>query len=89
MSRQRADADMRGETGMAVTQKEIDRINQLSRKAKTEGLSPEEKEEQAKLRRRYIDSVKAALVQQLENTYIMDEKGNKSKLHRKHTPYLQ
>ena len=74
---------------MAVTQKEIDRINQLSRKAKTEGLSPEEKEEQAKVRRRYIDSVKVALVRQLENTYIMDEKGNKSKLQRKHTPYLQ
>lgn len=68
---------------MAVTQKEIDRINQLSRKAKTEGLTFEEKEEQAKLRRLYIDSVKASLIHQLENTYIVDEKGNKSKLPRK------
>ena len=40
-------------------------------------------QEQAKLRRMYIDSVKASLVGQLEHTYIVDEKGNKRKLPRK------
>ena len=68
---------------MPVTKEQIDRINQLARKSKAEGLPPEEKQEQAKLRRMYIDSVKASLVGQLEHTYIVDEKGNKRKLPRK------
>lgn len=67
-----------------MEQKKIDRINELSRKSKTpEGLTPEELEEQAKLRREYIDSFKASLVGQLENTYIVDEKGNKRKVQKK------
>ena len=37
----------------------IARINALAHKAKAEGLTDEEKEEQAQLRRDYIDSVKA------------------------------
>ena len=39
---------------------DIERINELARKAKTVGLTPEENEERAKLRRAYIDSVVAA-----------------------------
>ena len=59
---------------------DIERINELARKAKTVGLTPEENEERAKLRRAYIDSVVGDLRQQLDNTYIVDEKGNKRKL---------
>ena len=55
----------------------IARINELAKKAKTEGLTPEEITERDKLRRIYIDSVKANLVGQLDNTYIVDNKGNK------------
>ena len=55
----------------------IARINELARKAKTVGLTPEELTERDKLRRIYIDSVKANLTGQLDNTYIVDEKGNK------------
>lgn len=67
-----------------VTQEQIDRINELSRKSKTpEGLNEEEKAEQQKLRRLYIDSFKESLIGQLENTYIVDEKGNKKKVQRK------
>ena len=55
----------------------IARINELARKAKTVGLTPEELPERDKLRRIYIDSVKANLTGQLDNTYIVDEKGNK------------
>ena len=63
--------------------KVIARINELARKAKTVGLTEEETEERAKLRRIYIDSVKASLVGQLENTYIVDPDGTKHKLEHK------
>lgn len=67
-----------------MTQEKIDRINELAHKSKTpEGLTEEEKKEQAVLRREYIDSFKASLVSQLESTYIVDEKGNKRKVERK------
>ena len=66
-----------------VTQEQINRINELARKSKSTGLTDDEKAEQAKLRRLYIDSFKESLVGQLENTYIVDEKGNKKKVQTK------
>lgn len=66
-----------------VTQEQIDRINALARKSKAEGLTEEEKAEQQKLRRAYIDSFKESLTAQLENTYIIDETGHKKKVERK------
>ena len=61
----------------------IARINELAKKAKTEGLTPEETAERDKLRRIYIDSVKQNLIGQLDNTYIVDSKGNKTPLKKK------
>lgn len=61
----------------------ITRINVLAKKAKAEGLTPEETAERDKLRRIYIDSVKANLVGQLDNTYILQPDGTKKKLERK------
>lgn len=61
----------------------ITRINILAKKAKTEGLTDEEVAERDKLRRIYIDSVKANLVGQLDNTYIVGPDGTKKKLERK------
>lgn len=58
----------------------IARINELARKAKAEGLTEEELAERDKLRRIYIDSVKASLVGQLENTYIVSPDGTKKKV---------
>jgi uncharacterized protein YnzC (UPF0291/DUF896 family) len=58
----------------------IARINELAKKAKTETLTPEELAERDKLRRIYIDSVKANLVGQLENTYIVCPDGTKEKV---------
>lgn len=66
-----------------MTEEKIKRINELAHKSKTVGLTDEEKQEQAVLRREYIDSFKASLVGQLENTYIVDEKGNKRKVQKK------
>ena len=61
----------------------IARINELAQKAKAEGLTPEELTERDKLRRIYIDAVKANLTGSLDNTYIVDEKGNKTPLKKK------
>ncbi len=59
---------------------DIARINELAKKAKTVGLSDAEKEEQAQLRRAYIDSVVGNMRGQLDNTYVIDKNGNKCKL---------
>ena len=61
----------------------IARINVLAKKAKAEGLTPEETQERDKLRRIYIDSVKASLTGQLDNTYILQPDGTKTKLGKK------
>ena len=58
----------------------IARINELAHKAKAEGLTEAEIVERDKLRRIYIDSVKANLVGQLENTYIVSPDGTKKKV---------
>ena len=68
-----------------MTQEQIDRINELAHKAKSVGLTPEETEERDMLRRAYIDSVLGNLRGQLDNTYIVDEKGRKRKLKEKET----
>ena len=59
-----------------MTQQEIQRINELAHKAKTpEGLTEEEKEEQTRLRRAYIDAMKASLKSQLDNIrFVEDQK---------------
>lgn len=66
-----------------MEQKKIDRINELAHLAKERELTAEEQEERSILRREYIDSFKRSLVSQLETTYIVDEKGNKTKVQRK------
>ena len=61
----------------------IARINELTAKNKAEGLTPEELAERDKLRRIYIDSYKANLVAQLDNTYIVRPDGSKEKVKHK------
>ena len=60
----------------------IERINFLAKKQREEGLTEEEKAEQAKLRKEYIDSVTGNLRAQVDNTYVVDENG-KHKLEKK------
>lgn len=66
-----------------MTKEKINRINELARKQRGEGLTEEEKQEQYRLRREYIDAYKQSLVSQLENTYILEKDGTKRKVTRK------
>ena len=59
---------------------DIERINYLAKKAKTEGLTDEEKKEQTRLRREYIDSVVGNLRSQLDNTYVQNPDGTEVKI---------
>ena len=61
----------------------IARINELAKKNKAEGLTEAELAERDKLRRIYIDSVKANLVGHLDHTTVVRPDGSKVKLERK------
>jgi uncharacterized protein YnzC (UPF0291/DUF896 family) len=64
-----------------ITQEQIDRINILANKSKTEeGLTPEEKKEQAELRQAYIAAMRASLRGQLDHTVIVYPDGSRKKL---------
>ena len=58
-----------------MEQEKIDRINQLARKSKAEGLTEEEKAEQRKLRQEFIASVRMNLRAQLDNIDIQEKDG--------------
>lgn len=59
-----------------MNQEGINRINELSRKSKAEGLTEEEKKEQATLRKQFIADFRGNLVAQLNNIDLVDEEGN-------------
>ena len=63
-----------------MEQNKIDRINELARKQKAEGLTDDEKAEQAALRREYIEAYKKSLVAQLDNIYMVEPDGSKHKI---------
>lgn len=73
-------AHLRAETRFNMEQSKIDRINQLARKQKAEGLTEEEKVEQAALRKEYIEGYKRSLMAQLDNMYIVEPDGTKKKV---------
>ena len=66
-----------------MKKEDIDRINELARKAKTVGLTPEENEERAVLRREYLDDWRRGAQQVLDNTYVVTPDGKKHKLQRR------
>lgn len=61
---------------MAITEEQIARINELARKKKAEGLTESELEEQAILRRAYLDGVRESLRAQVETVKLVDDSGN-------------
>ena len=66
-----------------MTQKDIDRINELARKSKTAGLTQEEKNEQSRLRKEYLKGIRASLEAQLDNVYFVEADGSQTKLEKK------
>ena len=62
----------------------IQRINELARKEKAEGLTAAEKEEQGKLRREYIAAVRMNLRTQLDNINIQELDGSITNLGEKY-----
>jgi uncharacterized protein YnzC (UPF0291/DUF896 family) len=67
-----------------MTKEKINRINELARKQKTpEGLTPEEKTEQAALREEYINEFRASMRGILDNTYVQYPDGTKKKVESK------
>ncbi len=67
-----------------MTDEKIERINELYRKAKNEGLTEDEKVEQQVLRRQYIDDFKRNLRGQLDNISIKEADGSITNLGEKH-----
>lgn len=62
---------------------QIDRINELARKRKSVGLTPEELAEHEALRRQYIDEFKENLRSTLDQVYLQQEDGSYKKLEKK------
>ncbi|HCT16310.1 MAG TPA: DUF896 family protein [Ruminococcaceae bacterium] len=63
--------------------KKIARINELSAVARERELTEDEHAERAQLRAEYVAAYKQSLINHLNNTKIVDEKGNKTPLRRK------
>ena len=59
-----------------MTDDKINRINELYRKSQAEGLTEDEKKEQAILRKEFVASVKSNLRSQLNNIDMVNEDGS-------------
>jgi uncharacterized protein YnzC (UPF0291/DUF896 family) len=57
----------------------LDRLNLLAKKAKNEGLSPEETTERDTLRQEYLKNFRSAFRQKLENIEFVDEEDLENK----------
>ena len=67
-----------------MDQKRIERINELYHKSQDIGLTEEEKEEQAALRKAYIEAVRASLRGTLNSVSIMEQDGSVTDLGKKY-----
>ncbi len=66
-----------------MNESRIDRINELYHKSQKEGLTPEEKEEQARLRKEYIAAIRGNLRGTLENISLVNPDGTVTDLKKK------
>ena len=66
-----------------MTEAKINRINELYHKSKDTGLTAAEKEEQAVLRREYIEAIKADMKATLDNVSVVNPDGTVTELRAK------
>ncbi|MBQ1310645.1 MAG: DUF896 domain-containing protein [Blautia sp.] len=67
-----------------MNESKLNRINELAHKAKSSGLTPEEKKEQAKLRKEFIATIRLNLRTQLDNIDIQEADGTITNLGEKY-----
>lgn len=67
-----------------MTAQQIERINELYHKSQSVGLTPEEKEEQTRLRQEYIAAIRANLRGTLNNISIQEKDGTITDLGKKY-----
>lgn len=72
-----------------MDKKLIERINALAKKSREQGLTDEEKQEQARLRAQYIAAFRAGAEQTLKSVYVVDKDGNEQPLQKakKQSPF--
>lgn len=66
-----------------MTQEKIQRINELARKSRDQGLTEEEKAEQQALRREYVEAMKQSLKSQLDASVVIRPDGSSYRLTQK------
>lgn len=66
-----------------MDKEKMERISELTRLSRERELTEDEKAERAALRAEYIQDWRRSTIDVLENTYIVDGKGNKRKLGKK------
>ena len=69
--------------------KKIERINELARKKKSTGLTEAEKQEQATLRKEYLDGYRENLKIMLDNIVVEEKDGSRHPLRKKEDPPVQ
>lgn len=58
-----------------LSKDKIDRINELSKRSKTTGLSIEEAKEQTTLRKEYLTTFRSSMRETIENVQVIDPDG--------------
>lgn len=66
-----------------MEQAKKDRISELTRISRERELTAEEQAERQALREEYLQSWRESVIGTLDNTYLVDENGNKTKLPKK------
>ncbi|RKQ37566.1 DUF896 domain-containing protein [Oceanobacillus halophilus] len=59
-----------------LSKEKLNRINELAKKSKNEGLSNNEKEEQRSLREEYLKNVRKSFKNQMKSMTVIDPRGN-------------
>ncbi|HLR72873.1 MAG TPA: DUF896 domain-containing protein [Pseudogracilibacillus sp.] len=59
-----------------MSKEKLSRINDLAKKSKAEGLSKEEKQEQAELREEYLQNIRKSFTNQITTMTVIDPEGN-------------